>query len=441
MKTDSNEREQFGSKFGFILACIGSAIGMGNIWMFPWRVGKFGGAAFLIPYLLFVLLLGSTGLIGEFTLGRTMKSGPVGSFGKVFKGKGKSFGEILGAVPILGISFIGIGYAIVVGWVLKYLTISISGDLIKVNPGQFFGGFVSSTQPILWHFIAIALTIFLLAGGVSKGIEKVNKIIMPTFFVLFIILMIRSVTLPGAEAGIKYLLVPDWAYLLKPITWVMALGQAFFTVSLGGSGMVVYGSYISDDVDIPNSAINTAVFDTFGALIAAFVIIPSVFAFGLDPATGPPLLFISLPLVFQKMPFGGIFAVVFFISILFAAVSSLLNLLEAPIEAIMEKYKISRTKAGAIIGVVFFLIGLLLDMGMIGLGPWMNFASIYLVPLGAILAATVFFWVYGIDDALKEINKGAKIKLGNKFAFMGKYVYLSVSILVLILGIAYGGIG
>jgi NSS family neurotransmitter:Na+ symporter len=436
-----NKREQFGSKAGFILACIGSAIGMGNIWMFPWRVGKYGGAAFLIPYLIFVLILGTTGLVTEFSLGRMMKSGSLGAFEKIFKDKKKPGGTFFGAIPVVGISFIAIGYAIVVGWVLKYQSISVTGALTTIEAGPYFGGFVTSYQPIFWHFLAMALVIGLLSGGVANGIEKVNKIIMPSFFVLFIILMIRSVTLPGAQAGIEYLLIPDWSYLQQPITWVMALGQAFFTVSLGGAGMVVYGSYINDDHDIPVSAIYTSVFDTLGALIAAFVVIPPIFAFGLDPAAGPPLLFISLPMVFQQMPFGHVFSILFFISILFAAISSLLNLVETPLEAIMGKFNLSRKKSGIIVGVLFFLIGIIMDLNIIDLGAWMDFASVYLLPTGAMLAAITLYWVYGADDALTEINKGAKIHMGSKFKFLGKYVYVFTVAAIIILGIRLGAIG
>lgn len=435
------EREQFSSKIGFILACIGSAIGMGNIWMFPWRVGKYGGAAFLVPYLLFVLILGSTGLITEFSIGRLMKSGPIAAFRAIYEERGKSYGGILGIIPIVGISCIAIGYAIVVGWILKYLSLAMTGNLLTQDPGAFFGSFVTSSEPIAWHLLAIIFTISLLVTGVTNGIEKVNKIIMPGFFIMFFILMIRSITLPGASAGIRYLLIPDWSYLLQPMTWIMAMGQAFFTVSLGGAGMVVYGSYIGDDMDIPNSALNTAVFDTLGALIAAFVVIPPIFAFGLDPTAGPPLLFISLPLVFQQLPMGNLFAVLFFTSVLFAAISSLLNLLEAPIEALIEKMNLTRKTAGIAIGLSFFIIGLILDIGIIDLGNWMDFASIYLIPAGAIVAAFVLYWVYGADRALEEVNKGAKVKLGQGFTFLGKYVYTIVAVFVLVLGVIYGGIG
>lgn len=435
------EREQFGSRIGFLLACIGSAIGMGNIWMFPWRVGKYGGAAFLVPYLIFVLVFGTVGLVTEFSIGRMTKKGALGAFDRIVKAKGKSGGRLLGIIPIVGISFIAIGYAIVVGWVLKYLFLALSGQLLSLDPGAYFGGFTSGLEPIAWHLLAIVITLGVLVGGVTKGIERVNKIIMPSFFVLFAILMVRSITLPNAQAGIDYLLVPDWSFLAQPMTWVMAMGQAFFTVSLGGAGMLVYGSYISDDVDIPNSAVKTAAFDTLGALMAAFVVIPSVFAFNLDAAAGPPLLFISLPYVFQQMPMGSLFAILFFIAILFAAVSSLLNLMEAPIEAVMDMITCDRKKAGLIIGTGFFLVGIIMDLNIIDLGAWMDFASIYLVPLGAILAAVALYWIHGENQALEEINKGASKPLGGKFIAISKYGYVIVASLVFVLGIIFGGIG
>lgn len=438
---NDNQRDTFSGKFGFILACIGSAIGMGNIWMFPWRVGKFGGAAFLIPYFLFVFILGTTGLIEEFALGRTTKRGALGALKAIFEEKNIPGAAVLGYIPVVGGAGIAIGYAVVVGWTLKYLVAALQGTLLNVNAGEYFGGFAGTMNAFPWHIAAVILTLLILARGVSQGIEKVNKIIMPAFFILFIILMIRSLTLTGAKAGIEYLLVPDWSYLAKPITWVMALGQAFFTVSLGGSGMVAYGSYIKDDVDIPSSAVNTAVFDTLGAMIAAFTIIPAVFAFGLDPTAGPPLLFISLPMVFQQMAFGHLFAIVFFIAIIFAAVSSLMNLVEIPTEAIIHRFNISRKKASVIMGIIMIAVGapIVLDVNL--LGKWMDACSIYILPLGAIITAIAFFWVYGMDRAREQINLGAKKPLGKWFNFVGKYVFVLVAIVVFVLGIIYGGIG
>jgi NSS family neurotransmitter:Na+ symporter len=414
---------------------------MGNIWLFPWRVGKYGGAAFLVPYLFFVLVFGTVGLITEFSLGRFTRKGITGAFEFILNKKKGSSLKHLGIISIIGVSFISIGYAVVVGWVLKYLSLAMTGELLNINATNYFENFVSSQEPIAWHFLAIALTICILVAGVSKGIERVNKVIMPGFFILFFILMIRSLTLNNAMVGINYLLVPDWSYLLKPITWIMALGQAFFTASLSGTTMVVYGSYIREDQDVTVAAINTAVFDTLGALMAAFVIIPAVFSFGLDPTMGPPLLFISLPLVFQQMPFGNLFAILFFIAILFAAISSLISLVEPAIESLLNSTRWSRIKTSLFVGFIFFLIGILLDLHILNLSTWMDYASIYLLPLGAMLVALLFYWIYNPNDALKEINKGAKRPVGKTFILLAKYGYVIIAITVLILGIIYGGIG
>ena len=238
----------------------------------------------------------------------------------------------------------------------------------------------------------LLLTFIIMALGVTKGIEKMNKIMMPIFFVFFIILLIRVATLPGAVEGYKYMFVPKWDQLGDIKTWVYALGQAFFSLSLAGSGTIVYGSYLKKDVDIVKCAKNVAFFDTCAALLAGMVVIPAVFAFGLDVASGPPLMFITLPVVFQQMPFGSLFAVLFFIAVLFAALTSLMNLFETPIEAIENQFKISRKAAVCIIAVIAAVVGVMIESGD-AVGAWMDAVSIYIVPLGAVLAAIMFFWV------------------------------------------------
>ena len=231
--TQGKGREEFRTKMGFIIACIGSAVGMGNIWMFPYRTGKFGGAAFLIPYFIFVILLGFTGVIGEMAYGRGMKSGPVGAFSKAmemrFGKKGKTWGKIIGMIPVIGSLGIAIGYSVVVGWFLKYLFSAVTGSLLNVeNMGAYFGELAVDFGSIGWHMLGLALTFIIMLLGVTKGIEKMNKIMMPIFFVFFILLLIRVITLPGAVEGYKYLFLPEWSNLKDIKTWVYALGQAFF---------------------------------------------------------------------------------------------------------------------------------------------------------------------------------------------------------------------
>lgn len=439
--TQQDNRDTFSSKVGFILACIGSAVGMGNIWMFPYRTGQFGGAAFLIPYLLFVIILGYTGLIGEFAFGRMTQTGPIGSFEKAMKSKDKKGGALIGIIPVLGAFGIATGYAVVVGWFIRFLFGSLSGAMLgAADPGAYFGEIAGAYGSIGWHLAGIALTAIILILGVANGIEKVNKVMMPIFFVLFLIILVRVITLPGAMEGVKYMLVPKWEFISQPKTWIYALGQAFFSLSLAGSGMVVYGSYLKRDIDIPSCAKNTAFFDTVAALIAGLVIIPAVFAFGLDPAAGPPLIFITLPMVFRQMPAGELFAILFFTSVLFASITSLMNLLEVPIEALQNRLNIKRIPAVLTICIVSFAIGIFIESGDL-LGKWMDFLSIYVIPLGALLSGIMFFWVIGVKVARSEVETGLSKPLGKWFEPMTKYVFVILTFIVVIGGILLGGIG
>ncbi|MGL4853710.1 MAG: sodium-dependent transporter, partial [Lentisphaeria bacterium] len=276
--------------------------------------------------------------------------------------------------------------------------------------------------------------------GVANGIEKINRILMPSFFVLFLVILVRVLMLPNAAKGIEYLFVPRWEFIANPKTWIYALGQAFFSLSLAGSGMLVYGSYLKRNIDIPSCARNTAIFDTLAAFTAGLVIIPAVFAFNLDPAAGPSLIFITLPMVFKQMPAGNIFAIVFFISVLFASITSLMNLLEVPIEALQNRLKIKRTPAVIFTTFIAFIIGIFLENGEF-LGNWMSFVSIYLIPLGALLAAIMFFWILGSKVARREVDAGADKKIGKWFEPMTKYVFVLLTLLVLIGGLLLGGIG
>ncbi len=435
------ERENFSSKFGFILSCIGSAVGLGNIWMFSWRLGQYGGAAFLIPYFIFVFILGTTGLMGEFALGRAKGKGSLGGIKEILDEKNISGSSIISLIPTLGVWGIFLFYNVVVGWVLKYFSISATNNFKNIDVANYLDSFLGSNETIFWLALALLITTIVVAYGVSKGIEKANKVMMPALFIIFIILLIRSVTLPGASEGIKYLLIPKWSYLLNPTTWVMALGQAFFTVSLNGAGMVVYGSYIKKDVDIPSSAINTAFYDSLSAMLAAFIIIPAAFAFGLDPASGPTLLFITVPTIFKSMPGGHLFGVIFFGSIVFAAVSSTINMMEATSEAFMYKTKWSRRKSVLFIGVISFLVAIPLAFNIELFNNFSDIVTIYIAPLGTVISAITFFWIYGVDKALEEINIGSKRPLGNWFMPLAKYVFVFVSIIVIVLGAIYGGIG
>ncbi|WP_337955036.1 sodium-dependent transporter [Garciella nitratireducens] len=434
-------RDTFSTKFGFILACVGSAVGMGNIWLFPYRVGEFGGAAFLIPYFIFIALLGFTGVIGEMAFGRAMGTGPLGAFKKAMEKRGKKHGDLIGLIPVIGSLAIAIGYSVVVGWILKFTIGSISGSLLlETKSGAYFQTIAGNFQSIEWHLIGLIITFSIMIFGISKGIEKLNKILMPMFFLLFIILAIRVFTLDQAIEGYKYLFIPKWKFLSDPKTWIYALGQAFFSLSLAGSGTLVYGSYLKKSEDIISSAKYVAIFDTLAAMLAALVIIPSVFAFDLDPAAGPPLLFITMPDVFKMMPLGRIFAILFFIAVLFAAISSLINLFETPVEALQQRFQLSRTSSVFIIAMISVIIGIMIEDSNV-LGTWMDVVSIYLIPLGAFLAGIMFFWICGAKFAREQIQLGREKPLGNWFEPMAKYLFCGLTIIVYILGIFYGGIG
>ena len=438
-------RDEFRTRLGFIVACIGSAVGMGNIWMFPYRTGKFGGAAFLIPYFIFVILLGFSGVIGEMAFGRGVKAGPIGAFSKAmemrFGEKAKTCGKVIGMIPVIGSLGIAIGYSVVVGWFLKYLCSAVAGSLTKVEDmGAYFGELAVDFGSVGWQLLGLALTFLIMVLGVTKGIEKMNKIMMPVFFIFFIILMIRVATLPGASDGYRYLFVPEWEKLGDIKTWVYALGQAFFSLSLAGSGTLVYGSYLKKDIDIGGCAKNVAFFDTCAALLAGIVVIPAVFAFGLDVASGPPLMFITLPAVFQKMPFGGLFAVIFFVAVLFAAITSLMNLFETPIEALQEQFRLSRKAAVGVIALVSAVIGVFIESGD-SVGALMDVVSIYIIPLGALLAGIMFFWVCPKGYARSQVEMGAKKPLGRWFEPVTKYIFVGITLVVYVLGIFFGGIG
>lgn len=435
------KRDGFGSRWGFIIACVGSAVGMGNIWLFPYRVGQLGGAAFLIPYFIFVALLGYTGVIGEMSFGRSMGTGPLGAFKKAFKMRGLKGGGVVGMIPVIGSLCIAIGYSVVVGWILRYLWGSISGGMFKAeSAGAYFGPFASNFGSIPWHIAALVITFMLMSLGVANGIEKINKLMMPVFFVLFIFIAIRIFVLPGADKGYAYLLHPEWSALLNPKTWIYAMGQAFFSMSLAGSGTVVYGSYLSKKENIVSSARNVAIFDTLAAVLSALVIIPAVFAYDLELNSGPGLMFVTIPTVFRNMAFGNIIAIIFFLAVLFAGLTSLVNLFETPVEALQDRLGFSRVKAIVLVGVVAFGVGVFLEGD--NLSGWMDFISVYVIPLGALLAGITMFWVCGSKFAREQAQLGCDKKIGAWFEPMTKYVFCGVALVVFVFSMLIpGGIG
>jgi len=444
-KNVSENRDGFKSRWGFILACIGSAVGMGNIWLFPARVSAYGGATFLIPYFIFVVLIGSTGVIGEMSFGRATGMGPIGAFGKATEMRtgSKKLGETLGLLPVAGSLALAIGYSVVVGWIFKYTFGSFTGSVLANDGvdalGALFGGTASAWGNNVWQIIGMAVTLVIMALGIGGGIEKANKVMMPLFFLMFIGLAIYIATLPGALAGYKYIFVLDPKGLADPMVWIYALGQAFFSLSIAGSGTLIYGSYLSKKEDIPSSARMVAIFDTTAAMLAALVIIPAMASTGEQlSGGGPGLMFIFLPNIFKSMPGGNIIMVVFFVAVLFAGLSSLVNLFEAPTATIQEIFHLKRKTAVAIIGAIGIIVGLSIQ-GIVS--NWMDICSIYVCPLGAALAGIMFFWVFKKQYALEQVNLSRAKPLGGWFYPTAKYLFCGVTVLVLFVGAVLGGIG
>lgn len=432
-----NKNGNFKSTVGFVLACVGSAVGMGNIWMFPYRLGQYGGAAFLIPYLIFIALFGLVGLSAEFALGRMAKTGTLGAYAYCWKNK---FGKYIGWLPLLGSLGIAIGYSVILGWVFRSIQGVLTNELLTNDIPAFFTNMTQSFSNVPCHFLVLFITCLLLFTSATNAIEKANKVLMPAFFILFIILAIRVSLFDGAIEGYKFLFVPKWECLLNKETWIMAMGQAFFSLSITGSGMIVYGAYLKDDVDIPKASMQTAVFDTIAAMLAALAIMPAVFSFGIDPVSGPSLMFLTLPEVFKQMPLGNFFALFFFVSVAFAGITSLINMLEAVCESWQNRFHISRKKAVLLCGIITFAISVCIENGDI-VGKWMDVVTIYIIPFAALLGAITIYYVLGWNALKQELDKGRKKPVGPTFKFLGKYVYVFLAIIILILGILYNGIG
>lgn len=432
-----NKNGNFKSTVGFVLACVGSAVGMGNIWMFPYRLGQYGGAAFLIPYLIFIALFGLVGLSAEFALGRMAKTGTLGAYAYCWKNK---FGKYIGWLPLLGSLGIAIGYSVILGWVFRSIQGVLTNELLTNDIPAFFTNMTQSFSNVPCHFLVLFVTCLLLFTSATNAIEKANKVLMPAFFILFIILAIRVSLFNGAIEGYKFLFVPKWEYLLNKETWIMAMGQAFFSLSITGSGMIVYGAYLKDDVDIPKASMQTAIFDTIAAMLAALAIMPAVFSFGIDPVSGPSLMFLTLPEVFKQMPLGNFFALFFFVSVAFAGITSLINMLEAVCESWQNRFHISRKKAVLLCGIITFIVSVCIENGDI-VGKWMDVVTIYIIPFAALLGAITIYYILGWNALKQELDKGRKKPVGPTFKFLGKYVYVFLALIILILGILYNGIG
>lgn len=446
VNTIQKNRDGFQSKWGFILACVGSAVGMGNIWRLPIMVSKYGGLTFLIPFFIFIVLIGASGVIGEFALGRSAGAGPVGAFGKCteLRTGSKKLGETIGAIPIIGSLALAIGYTCVMGWVFKYTIMAISGSMFSMGQDMnvivgTFNSTASSWGANTWILIAVIASFAIMSMGISGGIEKANKIMMPLLFIMFMALGIYIATLPGASNGYKYIFSLNPAGLLNPEVWIFAFGQAFFSMSVAGNGSVIYGSYLGKSESIPGAARNVAFFNSLSAMLAAFVIIPAMAVGNAElTAGGPGLMFIYLVNVMNGMVGGRIVGVIFFLCVTFAGISSIINLYEAPVAFLQERFGIKRIFATGTVLVLGAVVALFIQAIVSG---WMDIVSIYLCPLGALLAAVMFFWVAGKEYVLKAVNEGAKKPIGSWFYLLAKYVYYLCAIVALIAGAFYGGIG
>jgi len=414
----AEQREQWGSKLGFILAAAGSAVGLGNIWRFPYITGQNGGAAFVLIYVAIVFIIGFSVMLAEMAIGRKAQLNAVGSFEKL---KG-------GAWPIVGWMGIAAGfiilsfYCVIGGWTIKYTIFSFTGLMDAAaagKAGDIFGGFVTNTtQVVIYQAIFMLATIFIVAKGIGEGIERYCKFLMPALFVILIVLIVRAVTLPGAEKGLAFYLKPDFSKLSGGSLGA-ALGQAFFSLSLGMGCMITYGSYVDRKTTLPSSAIQVCTIDTLVALLAGMVIFPAVFAFGVDAGAGPGLTFVTLPGVFAKMPGGMIWSALFFILLFIAAITSSISLLEVVSAYFIDKGW-PRAKAAWLLGIVIFAIGVPSAISLTGglkvagkdFLDAMDFASSnVLLPLGGVFISLFVGWFW-TADARKEVSNNGEYSFG-----------------------------
>ena len=436
--------KNFASRWGFILASVGSAVGMANVWGFPNKLGSNGGGAFLLIYLLFIFIFSYVGLPAEFAMGRHAATGTLGAYEKAWSTRGKGAGKaggLLGWLPLAGSLCIALGYAVIVTYILKALVDSLVGTLMTADTASWFGTFSSTPYSVIpYHIIVVVGTLLTLYLG-AHSIEKTNKIMMPLFFIIFLILAVRVAMLPGVSEGYRFMFTPRWEALKDPMIWIWAMGQAFFSLSVTGSGMIVYGAYLSKDEDVVGVAQHTALFDTIAALVAALVIIPACFSYGVDVGAGPGLLFITLPEILQDIPLGRLFAVILYLAMIFAGVSSLQNMFEAVAESLLHRFpRLNRWVALGIICAICLGCGIGME-AITKWGPWMDLVSIYIIPIGATLGAVTWFWVMKKDELLSAVDEGSAKHRGGLWYAVGRYVYVPLAMILcavaLILKIAF----
>ena len=450
METKKNKRSTFSGKIGFVLSAAGASVGLGNIWRFPYLAAKYGGGIFLLIYILLALTFGYTMIVAESALGRMTRKSPVGAFKAFGKKAGwLSFGGWINAIiPVLIVPY----YSVIGGWVIKYLIEYVKGNGTKLAADGYFSEFISNGASTEICFVIFCMfTLSIIYAGVRNGIERVSKFMMPILVVLSVIIAIYSVTRPGAIEGVKYFLVPN----LKNFSWmtvVAAMGQMFYSLSIAMGILITFGSYMKKDGSIEDSTRNVEVFDTAIAIMAGLMIIPAVFAFsGGDPDTlqaGPALMFITIPKVFANMGFGTIVGILFFLLVLFAAVTSSIALTESAVSTFEDEIGWSRRKSTAVIGIIMIALG---TLSCLGYGPLafvkiigMQFLDFFdfltnsvMMPIAAMMTSIFVSKVVGIDRIEEEIRHGeAAFRRKKIFVVMIKYLCPIFAMIILASSVA-----
>ena len=445
------KRDSFGSRFGALVAMAGSAVGLGNLWRFPYLVGENGGAAFIIVYIVFVFLLCLPIFISEFVVGRRSQKNAYAAFRDLSGGSAwRWVGLFTIIVPLIVLSY----YSVIGGWSVDYLfkslTFSFTGDASQSAIHTMFIDFVSSTwAPLVVHTVFLAVTTLIVVVGIKGGIEKFSKIMMPILFVMVLAIAVYSLTLPGASAGLDYLFNPDFSKITGKAC-AAALGQAFFSLSLGFGTIMTYASYVSKKENIMFQSAATAVSDLMFALIAGMAIMPAVFAFGLNPQSGPGLVFETLPFVFGQMPAGGAVAILFFLALLVAALTSSISMLEVAVAYLVEEKKFSRVGACVLLFVICWIVGALCSLSF---GPlshiqidggnifdfFDNLSSNILMTLGSLLTVLFVGWRMKKSDVYDEFTNGGSLSRNAKIFgvlwFLIRYVCPLTIITIFLSGI------
>ena len=426
-------RDSFGSRLGALMALVGSAVGLGNFWKFPYMAGKNGGAVFILVYVLFMIILCLPLMLSEFVIGRRSQANPIGAFRALAPKTKWYFTGLIGVVAAFVIlSF----YSVVGGWVIKYFVNAVV-SLFHTH-GELSSSFQEFSQlaiePVIYHLVFLGLTMGIIFMGIKNGIEKWSKILMPMLFVMIVFLAVYSVMLPGAGEGVRFLLEPDFSKLTSSVI-LDALGQGLFSLSLGMGAVITYSSYMKKSENLLKISLLTIAMDLGFALLAGFVIFPAVFSFGFEPDKGPGLLFTVLPQVFAQMPLGNIFAVFFFAALIIAALTSSISLLEVITSYCTEEWKISRKKAVLLSGIALAILGILCSLSFGYLGNikifgniifdfFDKFSSIFLMPVGAFLITVFVGWKMkrsAVFDELSNANT-LKIRLFKAIYFLIRYI-------------------